>query len=164
MIVSWPRKGPFVDGDRSRFLAGVAYSVSAVGLMAVAIVLAKPAIERSNLIEVTLVRLLFGNAALALFVARNERSRRNARAIFRPQRAWRFLVPAAFLGSYVAMILWVGGMKFANASVAGVLNQLSTVFTIILSWVLLGERLTRQRVVGGAAALAGAMLIILAPL
>ncbi|MCA9523143.1 MAG: DMT family transporter [Myxococcales bacterium] len=163
LIVSIPRKGLSVAGDRTRFARGVAYSVGAVSLMALAIVVAKPALERSNLIEVTFVRLVAGNVALGLFVSRNAKARREALAIFRPQRCWRFLVPAAFMGSYVAMILWVGGMKFANASVAGVLNQLSTVFTIAMSRLFLGEPLTRQRLAGGSAAMAGAMLIIFAP-
>lgn len=149
-----------VPQERRRFLEGVAYGVASVGMMGVAIVIAKPAIERSNLIEVTTVRLILGNLALLPWIARNRSERRAALALFRPQRNWRHLVPAAVLGTYLAMIFWVGGMKYTSASTAAVLNQLSTVFTLLLSWWLLKEPLTRLRMIGGATAMGGAMVIL----
>jgi len=78
-----------------------------------------------------------------------------------PSRVWRTLVPASVLGSYVAMLLWLGGFKWASASTASVLNQLSTVFTIVLAWIFLGERLSLRRALGAALAVAGALLVLL---
>ena len=38
--------------------------------------------------------------------------------LHRPSAVWRTLVPASVLGSYVSMLLWIGGFKWADASVA----------------------------------------------
>jgi drug/metabolite transporter (DMT)-like permease len=57
------------------------------------------------------------------------------------------------------MVLWVGGMKYASASVAGVLSQMATVFTLLFGWWLLKEPMTTRKLMGAAAAVAGAVVI-----
>ena len=52
-------------------------------------------------------------------------------------RNWTALIPAAFFGSYLSLILWMGGMKYAKASVAAVLNQLNTIFIVIIAAIFL---------------------------
>jgi len=61
------------------------------------------------------------------------------------------------------MILWLGGLKYAQASVAAVLNQTATIFTILLAALILREPLTRFRIVAAALAMAGVLLITLTP-
>jgi drug/metabolite transporter (DMT)-like permease len=146
-------------GERRARMVGALIGALSILFMAFAIVLVKPVIERSGLIEVTFVRLVAGTVTLVpwLLVKRDWVSL----GVIRPQRVWRRLAPAAFLGTYVSMILWVGGMKYTGASVAAVMNQMSVVFTLILARLILGEHLSRRRMVGGGASLAGAMIILL---
>jgi len=58
------------------------------------------------------------------------------------------------------MLLWLAGFKWTSASVAAVLNQMTTVFIIALSRVVLGEVVTARRATGAAIALAGTILIV----
>jgi drug/metabolite transporter (DMT)-like permease len=67
------------------------------------------------------------------------------------------------IGAYVQMILWLGGLKYAQASIAAVANQTATIFTILLAAVILREPLTRFRIVAAALATAGVLLITLTP-
>jgi drug/metabolite transporter (DMT)-like permease len=67
-------------------------------------------------------------------------------------------VPAAFFGSYLSLIMWTGGMKYAKASVAAVLNQLNTIFIVIIAAVFLRERLTGWKVLAVVLAFLGAYL------
>ena len=142
--------------------AGVAMGVTGIVFMGLGVVLVKPVLETSGLVEVTLLRLLAGLAVQLLWCAALP-SQREALAVFRTRTVWKTLVPASVLGSYVAMLLWLGGFKWASASVASVLNQLSAVFVMVLAWVFLGERLSLRRALGGAAAVAGAALILGSP-
>ena len=73
---------------------------------------------------------------------------------------WRTLLPASVLGSYVSMLLWLGGFKWTEASVAAVLNQLTTVFIIILARLFLAEPLSRRRAAGAAVAVMGAIVVL----
>ena len=94
-------------------------------------------------------------------VVRLELAAREALGVLKPSRVWVTLLPASILGSYVAMLLWLGGFKWATASTASVLNQLSSVFTIILARVYLKEQVSGRRALGAAAAVAGAAMILL---
>ena len=61
--------------------------------------------------------------------------------------------------AYFQMILWLGGMKYAQASIAAVLNQTATIFTIVLAALILHEPLTRVRIGAAALAITGVVLI-----
>lgn len=148
------------DGDisPSDFRWGTFYGVLSMATMAVGIVIVKPVLERSDLIEVTQARLVIGALSLLIWIAISGRWRDHF-AVFGRGKHWATLTPAALLGSYLAMIFWVGGMKYTAAAVAGVLSQTATVFTLILSWWILKEKMTVRKGAGAAAAMIGALVI-----
>ncbi|MEQ9319795.1 MAG: DMT family transporter [Polyangiaceae bacterium] len=145
--------------ERRDLIAGIAFGVTGIVAMAVGVILAKPALERGHLVEVTLVRTLSGVAAQTLWIGLVP-GQRGALAALKPSPAWRTLVPASFLGSYVAMLFWLGGFKWALASTAAVLNQMSSVSTILLARIVLKEPITPRRAWGGVAAIVGAILVV----
>ncbi|MCW8800724.1 MAG: EamA family transporter, partial [Desulfobacter sp.] len=75
-------------------------------------------------------------------------------------KAWLNAFPATVSGNYIALLLWVAGMKYTTASRAGVLNQMSTIFLFILATVWLKEKMTAQRLAAILLAIAGAYLVI----
>lgn len=140
-------------------LLGVAMAFGAICGTGTSVILVKPILERSSLIEVTWTRMLAGVVVQALWVAASGRWR-EAGIAFVPSPRWRSLVPAAVMGTYVALLLWLGGFKWADASVAAVLNQLATVYILALAWGVLGESLSRRQVIGGLLAVIGAMRVL----
>jgi drug/metabolite transporter (DMT)-like permease len=144
---------PVAGGMRS-----VLIGATAILAMASGIVLAKPAIERGSLIEVTLIRLLAGTGAQLIWLWWFK-AQRGAFAVLRPQRVWRTLLPASFLGTYFSMLLWLGSNKYANASVAAVLNQTSTVFIQLLARLVLRESISYRKGMGAALAIGGALVV-----
>lgn len=140
--------------------SGIVCGITGIVAMAVGVVLAKPVLERGHLVEVTFVRVAAGvcGQAVWMLVAPSQRS---AVRVLRPSRVWATLLPASVLGSYVAMLLWLGGFKWASVSTASVLNQLSSVFTLALARLYLKEPVSGRRAVGALAAVAGATIILL---
>jgi drug/metabolite transporter (DMT)-like permease len=139
----------------------VLLGVASIAVMALGVVLAKPVLDKSELVEVTLIRMVAGAGSLAIFVL-FQRDRAETFRVFLPQPVWRQLVPAALLGTYVSMLLWLGGVKYTSISIASMLNQLSVVFTLVMARVVLKEPLTIRRLLGGSASLAGALVILAA--
>jgi drug/metabolite transporter (DMT)-like permease len=129
-------------------------------LLGVSIVMAKPVLDRSPVLWATTVRKVGAFAVLLPLAAASPRRRAHF-AVYRPSAAWRVMVPGAVLGSYVALILWIAGMKFTLASLAAILTQTSTIFILLLAVVLLHERLTPRKVVAAVLAVAGVLLITL---
>ncbi|MBI4700987.1 MAG: DMT family transporter [Deltaproteobacteria bacterium] len=146
--------------ERRRVRLGVALGVLAMLAMAVGIVLAKPALSGVPVLWATAVRLAGGTAFVAV-QGLLPRHRAAVAQAFTPSRMWRVTVPAAVLGNYLAMIVWLVGMKYAPASVAAVLNQTTTLFIPLLAAPMLGERLTARRLGAVGMGFAGAVIVIL---
>jgi drug/metabolite transporter (DMT)-like permease len=143
--------------SRKDLVSGIAFGVLAVLFIAVSIVIIKPVLDSTPLVWSTTVRLFGGTAALALFVPFHP-DRRRILAPLADLSNWRALLPASFFGSYVSLLLWLGGMKYARVSVAAALNQLNAIFIVVLAAIFLKERLTPWKIVAVALAFAGAYL------
>jgi len=140
---------------------GVGLATFAVAMNALGITIAKPVLDRSPVLWATGVRLLGGIAALMLLTAFSPRHRRLWRTL-RPSRSWRIAVPAAFMGAYLAMFVWVAGMKFTQASTASILNQTSAIFVLPMAALILHERITARKLAAVGLAILGVVLVTLA--
>ena len=153
LLVVWQGRGAAKVDPR-----GLALVLSGVTTTAIGVVLAKPALGRSGLVEATTIRLLAGASVLLLVQLLRGRGR-EALALFRPQSAWRVALPATVLASYVSMLLWLGGMKYGTASRAALLNQSGAVALLVLSW-RAGEVVSPRRWLGAALAIAGVAVVL----
>lgn len=154
-VVAWEPRGG--RGDRLDRM-GLLYCLLGVSTTAVAVVIAKPALNRSDVIEATTVRLIAGTVLLVGWGgARGTLA--TGLSLLRPQPAWRAMLPATVVGTYLSMLLWLGGIKHTEASRAALLNQMGSVFALLFAaWA--GERIPRRRWIGAALALAGAVAVI----
>lgn len=142
---------------RQNLILGLIYGVLAMFFVAIGIVIVKPVLATESVIWATLVRLVGGAVPLALVIPLLPRRR----AILAPllERAnWKAMIPASFFGSYLSLILWMGGMKYAKASVAAALNQLNTIFIVVLAALFLRERLSPWKIAAVILAFVGAYL------
>lgn len=109
-------------------------TISALG-QGSGVVLAKEGLARIPVLHATLVRLAAASAGLLLVTAARGNLPELARALGRRATVAR-VVPATFVGTYVAMFLLMLGVRLAPASVAAVLLATTPVFTLVLeSWV-----------------------------
>jgi drug/metabolite transporter (DMT)-like permease len=136
---------------------GVLLGIVSMALMAVGIVMAKPVLDRSETMWATSVRLLGGIALMAV-IGLTRAHRADVLRAFRPGRQWMITVPAGVVGAYLAMLLWIMGMKYTYASVASVLNQLSAILVLALATVFLHERLTWRKALAILMGMAGGVI------
>ena len=156
-VLTLSKEGKLEKIGRKDLALGILFGVLAMFFVAFGIVMVKPVLGSVSVYWSTFVRLAGGSLALAVLVP----FLRNRRAILAPLlelRNWKALLPASFFGSYLSLILWMGGMKYAQASVAAVLNQLNTIFIVIIAAIFLKERLTGWKILAVILAFAGAYL------
>lgn len=153
------RHPPPPDRTRRQIVAGVLLGVAAMATMAAGINYAKLAMDfnRFPLIEATLVRMIGGWAALALLAAASPQRGRYL-ALFRPSPIWKASASASVLGGYLSMVLWMAGFKYADASVAAVINQTTVFFSMALATLLLGEPFGWRRGLSMGLAFAGVLI------
>ncbi|MEE8640997.1 MAG: DMT family transporter [bacterium] len=137
---------------------GILYGVLGLASMAVGIVMIKPLLERSPLLWATEVRVIGGVAALAVILLFHRRRRAIVSSVV-STRGWRYMLGGSFVGAYLAMVFWLAGMKYTQASIAAALNQTANVFIFIFAALLLREPITRRRTLGIVLGFAGAVLV-----
>jgi len=82
-------------------------------------------------------------------------------SLFRPQRLWRVVVPAAILGNCIALYLWLAGYKYIPAHTAAILNQTSTLFIVLIAVFVLGEKLTRRTAAAVVLGFGGCVIVLM---
>jgi drug/metabolite transporter (DMT)-like permease len=160
-VLAITTEGWAAPAERTAVARGVLWGALALACMAVGIVGIKPLLERSPLLWVTEIRLFGGIALLAVVLALHPGRRAIIGSIRSPQR-WRYTVSGSFVGTYVAMLFWLGGMKLAKASIAAALNQTSNVFIFAFAALFLRERITRVRAAGLVLGVSGVLVILYA--
>ena len=159
-VVLTGRLAPPPGATARTLLAGIVYGVLAMVTLGLGIVIAKPILDRSSLLWVAAVRQV-ASLAVMLPVALALPERRQILAVFRPSRDWRFSLTGTLLGSFVAVLLWTAGMKYTQASIAAILNQTSTIYTLVLASLFLGETFGWRKGVATVFALAGILMVVL---
>jgi drug/metabolite transporter (DMT)-like permease len=145
--------------SKHNLLLGVLCGAISMGSMGFGIVIIKPLLSGLSVVWVSVIRMFFGVASLALYSFFTKDCKKTW-SIFLPQPIWKVALPACLLGSYVTMLLWVGSFKFASANVAGILTQLSVVFTVLFANFFLKEPLTRRKILSVFLALIGTVLVM----
>jgi drug/metabolite transporter (DMT)-like permease len=144
--------------DVRRRLVGIGWGVLAQASMAVGVVMIKPLLDEAPLLWALEIRLIGGVAALLLFLWINPARKRILSTLMIRSR-WRYTLSSSVIGGYLAMVVWLGGMKLTKASIAAALNQTNTIFILIFAWLILHERITPGRAVAIFLAVAGALLV-----
>lgn len=161
LLGAWePYSGPTKGVDHRGRNLGILYGIIGIFLTAASIVAVKPILEKSNVWWVSTVRLSAGFAVLLLHAAFSRHRAEVARLLTQPS-TWKVAFPAALFGTYLAFFFWNMGMKHTYTTVASVLNQTSTIFILLLSWLFLKEKLGIRQWVSVVIGFGAAVLIIL---
>jgi drug/metabolite transporter (DMT)-like permease len=145
---------------RRSLLGGIGWGLAAMATMGLGIVWAKPVLERTPVIWTTAFRQV-ATFAVMLPVALLHPSRKRLFNVFRPARSWRYSLPGTLLGSCLALLFWIAGMKYTEAGAAAILNQTSTIFVLALATLILKEPFTLRRALAAALALGGIVMVTL---
>lgn len=146
------------EGEGRGLTLGVIFALFAMATQALSVVAIKPVLERTPVIFATELRLLGGLLFLVPAIAMRPDRGRLWRSLLKGSNL-RVLVPGTFFGTYLALTLMLGGVKYTLASVAMVLNQTSNLFIFLLAVALLREESGWRRWVGLVLGLAGAVLV-----
>jgi drug/metabolite transporter (DMT)-like permease len=143
---------------RRNLWIGIGYGALSMAFMAVGVIMIKPLLEVSPLLWVSEIRLLGGVLSL-LFILLLHPQRRGILASLTHPKSWGFMVSGSFIGAFISIVLWLGGMKYTQASVAAALNQTSNILVFVFAAIFLHERMTLQRTIGILLAVGGAYLV-----
>jgi drug/metabolite transporter (DMT)-like permease len=141
-------------------IIGSLYGIIAIATVAFGIVLAKPVLERSPVLWATAMRQI-GALVVMIPAALILPSRRKIFHAFTPAWNWKYTIPATILGSYLALIFWIAGMKYSLAGPAAILNQTSSIHVLIFASIFLREPFTMRKAIASVLAIGGTVVVML---
>lgn len=145
--------------------AGILIAGAAMALMAAGIVMVKPTLEQESFLTVVWYRAIAGTLPLLLWLERpgiSPHSRIWSKQAWSGVRRWGLLVTGCFLGTYVAMLLWLAGYRYTQASVAAVLNESAALWIMLFAWWFLGDTLNRRQLLCAGLIATGVLLVLFA--
>ncbi|MBN2318571.1 MAG: DMT family transporter [Acidobacteria bacterium] len=159
-VLTIGREKGLVEITRRQLIIGILLGAAAMFAMGVGIVMIKPLLERSPVLWAIEVRLIGAAAGLFVILGFHPNHKEVVRSCLEV-KSWKYMIPGSILGTYIALMFWIGGMKYAPASIASALNQTSNIFIFVLAALFLKERITRYKVAGIVLAVIGVFLVIL---
>ncbi len=140
-------------------LSGIIIGVFSMIFVAIGIVIIKELLDRTGVLWATTVRISAAVVSLMILMIFLPKRRQYLREL-KFSKAWFTAFPASVAGNFLALLCWVGGMKYTSASRAAVLNQMSTIFIFILAAIFLKEKITANKSIAILLAISGACLTI----
>ena len=97
-----------------------------------AIVLVRPLLYIYPLSLLITIRMA-GGVAILVLLAPFSLEQKSVYAVFRPQQAWKFMLPGTFFGAYFSLFCWLAGFRDAQAGIVALLNQTSTALIVVFA-------------------------------
>jgi drug/metabolite transporter (DMT)-like permease len=144
--------------SRQELLRGIALSAIYLVSGALGVVIFKPLLDELPFLWIIEMRLLAGCLGTGIYLLFLPDRQKIIKSLITVEN-WRYMLPASFLGAYLSMVIWIGGMKYTQASVATALNQTTNVFVFLLAVLFLKEPVNLIRVIAIVLAFAGALLV-----
>ena len=140
--------------------AGILLAAGAHIIMAIGILMVRDLFREHSLVWVSTFRFVVAGVVMFLWVALGGRKKlRHLLLGFRMRETWKFMIPMSILGPFLATLFWVAGFKHLNAGRAAIFNQLSTVFIVILAYLILKEKFTARKIAGVLLAIVGSLVV-----
>jgi len=149
---------PGANLTKRDYLIGFLIAIIANCLMAAGVVMIKPLLNHSPLLWATEIRLFGGFIFLIPYLVFHPKRVKIVNSLIKTH-SWGYTISGSFVGAYLAMLLWLAGMKFTQASMAAALNQTSNIFVFILAAIFLREKIDFRRSLAIITAVSGALLV-----
>jgi len=158
LVVVYQRR--YQSVDRVSLFKGVALAAASVFLTAAGVVAMKPVLANNGFFWLVSLRMLAGVVGMLIYLLVLGQVKSTSKVIFNGQHRWGGIVVASVFGTYFAMLFWLGGFKYADASVASVLNETANIFILLMAWLFLKEEMNLRKVMGVVLTFTGVVIFL----
>ncbi len=145
---------------RKSLIIGIFLGILSNLATAIGIIIIKPILAITPLLWATQIRLTAGIIGLASVIIILPAQQAIITSLF-SLKSLSYAIGATILGTYLALVIWLGGMKFTQVSIATPLSQTSGIFIFLLAALFLKEPLTLRKIIAVIITFTGALLIFL---
>ena len=146
MVVVYQRQ--YQDISRPQLIKGALFAASSVFFTASSVVAMKPILIHDGFFWMVSLRMLAGLLGMVIYLVIRREVRQSIDEVTSGKHNWKGIVAASVCGSYLALLFWLAGFKYTDASIASVLNETASIFIVIMAWLFLKESLTLRKISG----------------
>ncbi|MEX1311733.1 MAG: DMT family transporter [Candidatus Sulfomarinibacteraceae bacterium] len=150
---------PGSDARTRAALTGVLLALVGAFGQGAGVVLAKQGLASIDTVPATLARIAAGTAGLLIAGALTGHNRTLGTALGDRPIMLR-MVPATFVGTYLALLLMMAGVALAPATIAAVLLATSPIFSLVIEAIADRRRPTALAVIGTIVAVGGVAILV----
>ncbi len=143
---------------RKQKIAGIVIGIAAIAFLAVSIVMAKMLLTRIPFLQVAQIRLFGGLIVMLPMIIFHPR-RNQVLSSLLIKRGWIYTLSGSLLGTCLAMLMWLAGMKYTQASIAAALNQTSNLFIFVFAAWLLKEPIDLKKTIAIVLGAVGSFMV-----
>lgn len=158
LVVVYQRR--YQSVDHAALIKGIWLASASVFFTAASVVAMKPILANTGFFWMVSLRMLAGIIGMLFFLSIKGQFLTTSRSIINGEHRWGYIILASVFGSYLAMLFWLGSFKYADASVASVLNETANIFIVLMAWLFLKEDLTKRKMVGVSLTFAGVLVFL----
>lgn len=139
--------------------AGIIWGIVSIISCAVSILISKVALFTTGSLEASVIRLGAGALGLLLYCLVRKEYLKGVPSLIKPE-ALKMLLLGSFFGTFLGIWCFIIALKYTFASIAIVLNGISPIFILPLSFWFLREKISRRAIFGTIIAVLGGALVI----
>ncbi|MCH2191034.1 MAG: DMT family transporter [Gammaproteobacteria bacterium] len=138
--------------ESSQLFKGLLFGALSVFMTAAGVVAMKPILsDQANdesFFWLVTIRMFAGVLGMLIYLAIKREVKSTIAVVFGQAHKWKTIYAASCCGSYLALLFWLAGFKYADASVASVLNETANVFIVVLAALFLKESIDLRKIIG----------------
>ena len=150
LVVVYQRSARTIESEQ--LAKGVLFGASSVLLTAAGVVAMKPILSQEQNADsffwLVTLRMVAGVVGMIIYLLVRREILSTTRVLLHQPHKWKTIFAASCIGSYLALLFWLAGFKYAEASIASVLNETANVFIVIMAAVFLREPIDKKKTVG----------------
>ena len=146
--------------DSRVLMKGALMAAFSIFLTAAGVVAMKPVLVNDGFFWIVSLRMLAGVLGMFVYLALRGHMKNTWQLIRHGDHKWRAIVIASFCGSYMALLFWLGGFKYTEASIASVLNETANIFIVLMAAMFLKEALNWRKVLGAILTFSGVIIFL----
>ena len=158
MVVVYQRQSD--ELETTVLVKGAVMAAVSVFLTAAGVVAMKPVLVNDGFFWMVSLRMAAGVLGMMIFIAIRRKIKSTYEVVRYGEHKWKVILIASTFGSYLALMFWLGGFKFTEASVASVLNETANVFIVLMAAIFLNEVLTKRKLFGVGFTFTGVVIFL----
>lgn len=141
-------------------LKGALMAAFSIFLTAAGVVAMKPVLVNDGFFWIVGLRMLAGVLGMFVYLVLRGKIKSTWQLIRNGNHKWRAILIASFCGSYMALLFWLGGFKYTDASIASVLNETANIFIVLMAALFLKESLNWRKAIGAVLTFSGVVIFL----